>query len=202
MQRLPVCEVEGELLAHEDCTKYYLCSNGVPIASDCPGGLFFNPGLDPPNCDFDFNVTDCAGGTRDPEPGTGPTEPLPTETTTLAPTDGPSTGEPTFEPTTEPVTEPTTTAVPVDPTTEPEPATTEQPLPSSTVSSGVCPPDGIDYVPYPGKQNAILMPNVTFQAVHSKNSEIASGNCPTTNHNSILTYNTVALSITIIYNVV
>ena len=28
-----------------DCTKFYMCSNGVPIQQFCPSGLHFNPNL-------------------------------------------------------------------------------------------------------------------------------------------------------------
>lgn len=40
------CPAEGSiLLPHEDCTKYYQCSDGVAHVFDCPAGLHFSPEL-------------------------------------------------------------------------------------------------------------------------------------------------------------
>lgn len=37
-----------------DCSKYYECSNGVPISNECTGELVWNPELH--TCDFPGNV--------------------------------------------------------------------------------------------------------------------------------------------------
>lgn len=46
----------------DDCSSFFMCSNGVPILQKCPEGLFFNPYLNV--CDFPQNVNtdDCYAG--------------------------------------------------------------------------------------------------------------------------------------------
>ncbi|XP_055522436.1 peritrophin-1-like [Wyeomyia smithii] len=47
-------------LRHEsDCSKFYQCSNGVPMELQCPSGLLFNDQLNV--CDWPSHV-DCGGG--------------------------------------------------------------------------------------------------------------------------------------------
>ena len=165
---MPVCETVDGFVLHEDCTKYYQCSNFVPIISDCPGGLFFNPGLG--QCDFADNVTDCVGGTRDPNPGTGTTQPIiistepivqttiadrtteaPVEPTTVAEltTAAPIETTTVADLTTQPPVQTTTTEKPVVTTLKPEPTTV--PAVETTIGSGICPPTGVVFIPYPGK---------------------------------------------------
>ncbi|XP_025832634.1 chitin-binding domain protein cbd-1 [Agrilus planipennis] len=42
-----------------DCSKFYECSNGVPVEQSCPNGLLFNPKLNV--CDYPENVHSCPG---------------------------------------------------------------------------------------------------------------------------------------------
>lgn len=42
------------LIAHDDCSKYYICSWGKPIVMDCPRPLLFNP--EKKWCDWPDNV--------------------------------------------------------------------------------------------------------------------------------------------------
>ncbi|CAG9790986.1 unnamed protein product [Diatraea saccharalis] len=41
-----ICAAEdsnGELVAHENCNQFYICSAGAPVVLSCPGNLLFNP---------------------------------------------------------------------------------------------------------------------------------------------------------------
>lgn len=42
------------LVTHMDCSKFYMCSGGKPIAMDCPKGLLYNPRME--WCDWPRNV--------------------------------------------------------------------------------------------------------------------------------------------------
>ncbi|XP_050350383.1 chondroitin proteoglycan-2-like [Nymphalis io] len=67
---------DGVLVAHENCTQFYKCSNGKPVAMKCPGTLLYNPyrricdwpeNVDCgdrviPECDDDTNDNDNGGG--------------------------------------------------------------------------------------------------------------------------------------------
>ncbi|RZC36625.1 CBM 14 domain containing protein [Asbolus verrucosus] len=39
----PVDGADPVYIPHEDCTKFYECSNGIPYLFDCPDELHFNP---------------------------------------------------------------------------------------------------------------------------------------------------------------
>lgn len=57
--------VDGTLpvyIPHEDCTKFYECSNGVPYLFNCPENLFFNPNLNV--CDYIFRAN-CSGSKKE-----------------------------------------------------------------------------------------------------------------------------------------
>nr|XP_026493428.1 chondroitin proteoglycan 2-like [Vanessa tameamea] len=47
---------DGVLIAHENCTQFYKCSNGKPVTLNCPGNLLYNPYRR--ICDWPENV-DC-----------------------------------------------------------------------------------------------------------------------------------------------
>nr|AAP33177.1 peritrophin 1 [Mamestra configurata] len=47
---------ESQLIAHENCNKYYICNHGLPVAVSCVGDLLFNPYTR--ECDWPRNV-DC-----------------------------------------------------------------------------------------------------------------------------------------------
>lgn len=121
------CSGDG-FVPDEDCTKYYICSNGELVLMECAGGTFFNPEVE--YCDFPINVKECVGGTRPPPAGTttsastNATTATTTTTTTQSPPE--STTEATEEPETSTTTQNTTT------TSRPEPTTTEAPIESST----------------------------------------------------------------------
>lgn len=56
-----ICAAEGSdsvLVAHENCSQFYKCYRGVPVAINCPANLFYHPELE--ICDWPQNV-DCAG---------------------------------------------------------------------------------------------------------------------------------------------
>ncbi|KAJ3659894.1 hypothetical protein Zmor_011556 [Zophobas morio] len=46
-QTVPHCPArdgaQPTYIPHDDCTKFYECSNGEPYLFDCPAGLHFNP---------------------------------------------------------------------------------------------------------------------------------------------------------------
>ncbi|XP_075979346.1 peritrophin-1-like [Anticarsia gemmatalis] len=46
---------DGEMVAHENCNQFYLCSSGRPIAYTCPAGLLFDPTTS--TCGFSDTVT-------------------------------------------------------------------------------------------------------------------------------------------------
>lgn len=76
-----------------DCSKYYECSNGVPVLMDCPKGEFWNIKLNncdwPQNVDCSYVVTTSGASTVSTEaPTKAPTE-APTDVPTDAPTEGP-----------------------------------------------------------------------------------------------------------------
>ena len=48
------CPINGQLLVHEDCSKYYQCQNNNPIIKVCNPGTFFNPSHSV--CDWPVNV--------------------------------------------------------------------------------------------------------------------------------------------------
>jgi hypothetical protein len=75
----------------EDCSKYLVCSHGVPSVLDCPPGLYFRPELRA--CDYPQNVPECVGGTRAPvqtERPTTTTERATTTTEATTPTPDPN----------------------------------------------------------------------------------------------------------------
>jgi len=144
-----ICNEDGVLVPHQDCSKYYICDNGLLILQACSVGTIFNEkeGI----CDFPANVPECVGGTRPPEttattstttarPNTTTTSRTTTTTTTEVPTtpeeiltteqeeDQTTTEEVTTRntTTTRRTTTTTTTEVPEEPTstTEEEEATT------------------------------------------------------------------------------
>ncbi|XP_046641505.1 probable endochitinase [Daphnia pulicaria] len=39
----------------EDCTTFYLCSNGTPYFYNCPSGLVYNDAIN--QCDYPYNVS-------------------------------------------------------------------------------------------------------------------------------------------------
>ncbi|ODN00760.1 putative chitinase 3 [Orchesella cincta] len=132
----PDCPTTGVIyIPHEDCTKYYVCDNGLPIEQVCPPPLYFNPSLD--QCDFPENVAECVGGTRPPG-GNGTTSNTPGNGTTPQPPTTPG-NTTTPEPPTTPSTNSTTP--PTNSTTPPSNGTT--PLPNG------CPAEGIDKIPHP-----------------------------------------------------
>ncbi|XP_049875056.1 chondroitin proteoglycan 2-like [Pectinophora gossypiella] len=47
---------DGELVAHADCDKFYMCSEGKPVTMYCPQNLLYNPTVS--YCDWPYNV-DC-----------------------------------------------------------------------------------------------------------------------------------------------
>ncbi|XP_013191925.2 chondroitin proteoglycan-2-like [Amyelois transitella] len=47
---------DGVLIPHEDCSKFYICSGGKPVVTNCPSDLLYNP--DTAKCDWPKNV-DC-----------------------------------------------------------------------------------------------------------------------------------------------
>lgn len=53
-----ICAAEdsdGVLVAHEDCNKFYICNDGVPVSRNCYGDLHYNPSTE--SCDWPQNVS-------------------------------------------------------------------------------------------------------------------------------------------------
>ena len=48
------CSRNGQLIVHDDCSKYYQCQNNNPIIKVCSPGTFFNPSHSV--CDWPVNV--------------------------------------------------------------------------------------------------------------------------------------------------
>ena len=152
-ERLPECPDEGDVnIPLENCSEYYVCSNGQGVVQPCPDNLYWNP--ETQECDYPENVPECVDGTRPP---IGPTDPTtsgptvdptdePTEEPTTEPTEEPTT-EPTEKPTTEPTEEPTTERT-QEPTTEPTEEPTNGPKPE-------CPAEGFHQIPHECKHNSL-----------------------------------------------
>ncbi|XP_066143521.1 mucin-2-like isoform X2 [Euwallacea fornicatus] len=118
---------------HDDCTKFWQCSNGVAHEHDCPAGLHFNPQLNV--CDWPEQAG-CEGGeatknsTTESSTTTTTTKPTTTSTSTTTTPDPTTTSTTTTTPA--PTTTSTTTTTTPAPTTTSSTTTTTTPAPTTT----------------------------------------------------------------------
>ncbi|CAH1280472.1 unnamed protein product [Diabrotica balteata] len=133
-----ICTADKEYFPYiYDCSKYYECSNGIPVLMDCPTGELWNIKIN--NCDWPANVDCSYVVTTSGAPTAAPTQ-APTQAPTEAPTEAPT--QPPTEAPTEAPTQPPTDA----PTEAPTEVPTDAPGPNTTPEI-ICKQDNT-YFPY------------------------------------------------------
>lgn len=71
-QAVAICAAPGSdsvLVAHEDCSKFYKCWQGIPVALDCPKPLVYNSEKE--WCDWPWNVNCNRENIEEEDHGTG-----------------------------------------------------------------------------------------------------------------------------------